>query len=344
MRYYIDWENADGAAAIPLSARDGLKNARPKAAKWLLYTLLTNDFGIESSAEALGMDVDDTEEALRFWQDRGVVSGGKGTDNLKKTKSDTNDKRVDVSHAKYDFLRPKDKKEITDIVAHSPELTFLFAQIQRIVPGDPTFTEQKALIFMHEYYGISVNCILMLIDFAVSIGKYQNRSPAYVDYVAKDWASRGIFDYKEAADDIARLRAYYTFEGRIAAIFDVKRPFTAKEREYIAKWTEFDFFDEVYHYAYEITVEYTGTLRFPYLSKVLQSWHDKDLRNLDEIKAFNEKYLADHADYNSFSSGKQKKGTQFSGEKQPKSKGTPSFDLTNAADDDLAAAIRGELG
>jgi hypothetical protein len=208
------------------------------------------------------------------------------------------------------------------------------------VPGDLTFTEQKTLIFIHEYYGIAVNSILMLIDFAVSIGKYQNRSPAYVDYVAKDWAFRGITSYKDAADDITRLREYYSFEGRIAAIFDLKRPFTSREREYISSWQSYDFYDDIYKLAYDITVNQTGAPKFAYLSKVLQSWYDKDLRNTDDIKTFNEKFLSEHADYGSYRPSKGGKKI----EKGPKTKGTPSFDLTNAAEEDFEAALRGELG
>jgi hypothetical protein len=342
MGYYIDWENAGGAAAIPLSACDPIKNARPKAVKWLMYTLLTHDFGIESSAEALGMDVDDTEEARQFWLDRGVISQT-GANAAANTAANAENSvlppiRTDVSRGKSDFLRPKDKNEINDIVARSPKLSYLFAQVQNIVPGDLTFTEQKTLIFIHEYYGITTNSILMLIDFAVSIGKYQNRSPAYVDYVAKDWAARGIFEHKEASEDIARLREYYSFEGRLASIFDVKIPFTSRESEFVAGWVNYDFYDDVFRFAYEVTVDKTGALKFAYLSKVLQSWYDKDLRNIDDIKAFNEQFLSEHADYGSV------RGSRAKTEKAPKTKGAPSFDLSNAADEDLEAAVRGELG
>jgi hypothetical protein len=247
-------------------------------------------------------------------------------------------KSTDVNRSKSDFLRPKDKKEITEMAENSPALKYLFEQVQHIVPGDLTFTEQKTLIFIHEYYGITIDNLLLLIDFAVSIGKYKNRSPAYVDYVAKDWASRGIYEHKEAADDIARLREYYSFEGRLASIFDVKRPFTSREREYISGWVNYDFYDEIYRFAYEVTVDKTGALKFAYLSAVLQDWYNKDLRNLDDIKVYNEKFLSEHADYGSV------RKTRGKTEKGPKTKGTPSFDLSNADEEDFEAALRGELG
>ncbi|MDR0987527.1 MAG: DnaD domain protein [Ruminococcus sp.] len=340
MGYYIDWENSGGAAAVPLSAKDPLKNARPKTAKWLLYAALTGDFGLKSSAEALSMDEDDTEEALSFWCDRGVVKSsenaagtGIGGD-LNGSDKSVSAEKTSSAGIKHDFLRPIDKREVTEIIENSPALTCLFSELQRIVPGDPTLTEQRVYIFIHEYYGIDVNNILMLLHLAVDIGKYQNRSPAYVDYLAKEWHKRGIVTHKQAADDIERLREYYTFEGRIAAIFDIQRQFTTKERESITEWKNYDFHDEIFHFAYEITIEHTGAVKFAYIARVLANWYVRGLRNIEEITAYNEKYLTEHSEY--------KAARYDKNNKKPKSE--PSFNLTNAADEDLEAALRGELG
>jgi DnaD/phage-associated family protein len=436
MGYYIDWEHSGGAAAVPLSAKNPLKNARPKTAKWLLYTALTGDFGLESSAEALSMDVDDTEEALQFWHDRGVIkssantpdnslganlsrsgdvdcklgeanfkrgetcgnssetdfkrgetcdngeaelkrsethdSSGETCDNgeadLKSVKTCSNGseailkrgktrdscaeaglkrseaysnigessetaKNSPSSTAKHDFLRPLDKHEVTETIENNPALVFLFNELQRIVPGPPTLTEQKVYIFIHEFYGIDVNNILMLVDFAASIGKYQNRSPAYIDYIAKEWHKRGVVTHKQAADDIERLREYYTFEGRIAAIFDIERQFTAKEREIINEWQNYNFHDDIYHFAFELTIEHTGAVKLAYIARILANWYAMGLHNIEEITAYNEKYLTKHGEY---------KAARY--DKQRPKKPAPSFNLTNAADEDLEAALRGELG
>ncbi|MDR0904263.1 MAG: DnaD domain protein [Ruminococcus sp.] len=329
MGYYIDWENAGGAAAVPLSAKDPLKNARPKTAKWLLYAALTGDFGTKSSADALSMDIDDTEEALEFWRDRGVI---KSSENAPPAVAAD---KTPTAAVRHDFLRPFDKREVTETIEKNPALLFLFDELQRIVPGDPTLTEQKVYIYIHEYYGIDVNNILMMVHFAVNIGKYQNRSPAYIDYLAKEWHKRGIFTHKQAADDIERLKDYYTFEGRITAIFDIHRQFTAKEREFIAEWQNYDYYDEIYHFAYEISIEHTGAVKLAYIAKVLSNWFVRGLRNIEEITAYNEKYLTEHSEY---------KAARFDKSVGKKPKSEPSFNLTNAADEDLEAALRGELG
>ncbi|MDR0975065.1 MAG: DnaD domain protein [Ruminococcus sp.] len=349
MGYYFDWENAGGAAAIPLSAKDPLKNARPKSVKWLLYTALTGDFGLESSAEALGLDVDDTEEALQFWRDRGVIKSSESASDREVQRSETTSSERQIENYKkttsaephvlrlssYDLLRPLDKREVTETIENSPALIFLFNELQRIVPGAPTLTEQRVYILIHEYYGIDVSNIIMMVDFAVSIGKYQNRSPAYIDYLAKEWHKRGIITHKQAIDDILRLREYYTFEGRIAAIFSVGRQFSAKEREIISEWQKYGYYDDIYHFAYEITIEHTGAVKLPYLDKILANWYAKGLRNIEEITAYNEKYLTEHSGYKVIKYDKNES-------KKPKSK--PSFNLENAANEDLEAAMRGELG
>jgi hypothetical protein len=333
MGYYIDWENSGGASAVPKTAFDPLKNCRPKDAKWLLYTVLSGDFGLESSAEALSMDISDTEEALQFWLDRGVIRAGERANITDKTPKlpVTSDNR----ELKQNFLRPSDKKEVTETIENSTALQYLFKEIEALIPGAPTLTEQKAYILIHEYYGIEVSNILMAVHFAVKIGKYPNRSPVYVESIAKYWHENGISSHKDAVHDIKRRREYFTFEGRIKTIFGLGRPFTAKEREYIEIWQKYEYYDEIFKYAYEVSVEHTGVIKLPYIARVLENWQTAGLRNLDEIKEYNEKYLEKQGEY---------KSVRQPYAKPPKNKSTPSFDLTNAADEDLIAALRGELG
>ncbi|MDR0943887.1 MAG: DnaD domain protein [Ruminococcus sp.] len=331
MGYYIDWENSGGASAVPKTALDPLKNCRPKDAKWLLYTVLSGDFGLESSAEGLSMDISDTEEALQFWLNRGVIkSGDKACSKTVKTTVTADEKDV-----RHNFLRPFDKKEVTEIIENSGALQYLFKEIEALIPGAPTLTEQKTYILIHEYYGIEVSNILMAVHFAVKIGKYPNRSPAYVETIAKYWHENRILSHKDATDDIKRRREYFTFEGRIKTIFGLGRPFTAKEREHIEVWQSYGYYDDIFKYAYEVSVEHTGVIKLPYIAKVLTNWYMTGLRNLDEIKEYNEKYLEKQGEYKSL-----KKPFM----KAPKNKGTPSFDLTNAENEDFEAALRGEFG
>jgi hypothetical protein len=335
MGYYIDWENSGGASAVPKTALDPLKNCRPKHAKWLLYTVLSGDFGLESSADALSMDVSDSEEARQFWIDRGVI---KSDDRAAKKISETAVKpsaAPDDSGKKQNFLSPLDKKEVTATIENSTALQYLFKEIEALIPGAPTLTEQKAYILIHEYYGIDVSNILMAVHFAVKLGKYQNRSPAFVEHIAGYWHENGIFSHKDAAADIKRRREYFSFEGRIQTIFGIGRPFTSKERGYVEEWQKYGYYDDIYKYAYEVSVEHTGVIKLAYIAKVLANWHTVGLRNLDEIKEYNEKYLEKFSEYKPIKNARKNSSGRVS---------EPSFDLTNAADEDLIAALRGELG
>jgi DnaD/phage-associated family protein len=343
MKYRINWDGAGGAAAIPLSVKDPLKNARPKAVKWLMYVLLTGDYNIKSAASALSMDTDDTEEALMFWRDRGVVVGDEKSDTVSAYETPHTDSacenaaKINTPKRDYrrDLLKPRDKKEVTELIEGDEKLVSFFEGLEKITAGPPTFTEQRTYIYIHGFYGLNTAEILMLADFAVSIGKYKNRSPAYVDYLAKDFTSRGIFSHKDVSSELTKLREYYTFEGRVKAAFGIDRELTAKERGCIENWKDFGFADDIFHFAFEVTVNGTGALKFAYADKVLRSWHDAGIRSLEALTEYNERFLAEHKDYSY---------TRKARRKTVKNNGVPSFDLTNAENEDFEAALRGELG
>ena len=58
-----------------------------------------------------------------------------------------------------------------------------------------------------------------------------------------------------------------------------------REREYIAAWVELGLSDELIRLAYERTVYKKGAMNWPYMNKILQSWHEAGYRTPAQVEA-----------------------------------------------------------
>lgn len=94
------------------------------------------------------------------------------------------------------------KKELPDIVPSRPtaaeiaqraeesaDIKFLLLETQNKLGRTIGYDGQCTLLMMHDTYGIPVEVILMIIEYAVSIGK---SSFHYIASIGKDWGEREI--------------------------------------------------------------------------------------------------------------------------------------------------------
>ena len=63
------------------------------------------------------------------------------------------------------------------------------------------------------------------------------------------------------------------------------RSLTPAEERYAKSWLEMGFADEVITMAYEKTCVNTGGLNWPYMNKILNSWHTAGFKTADQIRS-----------------------------------------------------------
>ena len=63
------------------------------------------------------------------------------------------------------------------------------------------------------------------------------------------------------------------------------RDLTPTETKYISSWLGMGFEEDAIFIAYDRTVTSTGALKWPYMNKILCSWHEKKLHTPEEIAA-----------------------------------------------------------
>ena len=62
------------------------------------------------------------------------------------------------------------------------------------------------------------------------------------------------------------------------------RNLTAPEKRYIKQWLEMDFDEETIGLAYERSCINTGGLAWPYMHKILTSWHEQGLHTAQQVQ------------------------------------------------------------
>ena len=62
------------------------------------------------------------------------------------------------------------------------------------------------------------------------------------------------------------------------------RNLTAPEKRYLKQWLEMGFEEEAIGQAYERSCVNTGGLAWPYMHKILLSWHEQGLHTVQEIR------------------------------------------------------------
>ena len=166
----------------------------------------------------------------------------------------------------------------------------LRGEIQRILGKNLTTEELKILIGFTRYLGMSPDVIVLLVcyckDKAKKLGKTRTPSLRTIEKEAYEWAEKGIDTMEEAAAYTQQQNLRFSRVGRIMEILQIRgRNLTAPEKRYIKQWLEMDFSEEAIRLAYERSCINTGGLAWPYMHKILSSWHKQGLHTVQQIQS-----------------------------------------------------------
>ena len=142
-------------------------------------------------------------------------------------------------------------------------------------------SDLKSLYTMYDYLAFPPEVILLLTGWAVRRERRQKNNPAasprmpQIQKEAFRWKRLGVDTLERAEDYLRRQELVDGREWDILSAVGVtdRRPAVEREREYIAAWVELGLSDELIRLAYERTVYKKGAMNWPYVNKILQSWH-----------------------------------------------------------------------
>ena len=110
---------------------------------------------------------------------------------------------------------------------------------------------------------------------------------AYIAKMGRDWGEREIDTLEKAEEQLTRLRTGQSLWNQLKALTGIHTPRpTAAQEKFLTEWSDdLHFSIDMIHLAYEEMANHTDRLSFPYINKVLRSWHEKGLLTPEQVQA-----------------------------------------------------------
>ena len=240
-------------------------------------------------AVLLKKNEDDVKDALDFWVNEGIlIEDGKEAKPVREIKTE---------EAKKEKAKPE--KELASIPVIKPtmeqviardnedkEIHYLFNEAQEILGRTIGWDGQARLLMVHDYYGLPVDVILIMLSYLKSVGK---TSSAEFTKTAKIWAEKDITTHEAANGYIDIMNSANKVYDEIKANYGLghERP-SVKQAQFISQWLEAGFSNALILKAYDEMVEHTEKPSFGYVNKILLNWKEQGFRTTDDVEAFKE--------------------------------------------------------
>lgn len=272
MIYNINPAVFSSTYAIPTDVADKyLKIATHTQLKVLLYFMRNISDGIDSQkiSDALRLDINETEDALLFWQQCGILTGAIPKEEPKTVVvKSTLPSRTDVI-----------KRGLED-----KQLMFLLREAQLKFGRNLKQNESQLLVSLYDDHGMDPSVILLLLGYAVREGKC---NLTFVKKTATHWLESGVETIMDAENLIAEAAKQNLAWSVVQSAFGIERrnPST-KEAELANLWVnEWKISTELLKAAYDACVDAKTKLSMPYVAKIIESWHKDGITNPEQISS-----------------------------------------------------------
>jgi len=109
-------------------------------------------------------------------------------------------------------------------------------------------------------------------------------SVRYIEKAAFTWEREGIYSLERAEEYLKDLETRKSVRGEMKKALHIRnRELSATEKRYVDSWIDMGFDPHAIAIAYDKTITNTQSLAWPYIDKIVNTWHNKDLHTLDEV-------------------------------------------------------------
>ena len=181
------------------------------------------------------------------------------------------------------------EKDVLEAMDTDESFRLLYGEVQRLLGKGLNTEELKILLGFVRYLGLPSEVISVLVSYckdrARQKGSLRNPSLRTVEKEAYRWAEEGIDTLEEAAAYIHTQNARNSRIAGLMRLLQIRgRALTQAEERYAQSWLDMGLSDEVIAMAYERTCINTGGLNWPYMNKILTSWHKAGLKTPQDIQ------------------------------------------------------------
>lgn len=185
------------------------------------------------------------------------------------------------------------RKDLGDALSNEPDFRALYHETERLLGRPLSDMDLQILYTIYDGMALPAEVILLLVNHKIRTVRRQKQNEGAIPRMtqirseAAGWKRLGL-DTVEAAE--AYLRRQEQVDGREWDILSAvgvtqRRPAVEREREYIGRWVELGIGDDLIAMAYERTVYQKGQMNWPYMNKILLSWHQAGLHTPEQVRA-----------------------------------------------------------
>lgn len=289
----VNIENVGNVFMLPSSVVDNhIKLAGAVQLKVLLcvFRNISNGILVSELAQNLNLDKSDVIDALNYWIEAKILRSENQTENSDEAEpkviempSSTTTALVTAKPCEILPAKKPTRAEVAARGQESAELKFLFKEVQAKFGRMITQSEAASLVYMHDYNGLPIEVILMMVEV---MHKNGGKGMKYLEKMAIDWAENGIDCISKAEKYIIKLNLHKKAWGQVCKAFgiDSRKP-SKKEADFSNIWVhEWNFDVKMLKFAYDICVDSTGKLSLPYINKILQSWQQKGVKCITDAE------------------------------------------------------------
>ena len=305
MSFSINLGDWNSVFAVPTSVVDKhIKLAGAAQLKVLLWVLRNagTDFTIDDMSKALSMHPMDAKDAMQYWIETGLIAKKDDAfypskaENKNQHQNEPNINQNNKEAEKKEAVKPPavirplkpDPAFVSKRISENSDLASLMQEAQIILGRPISNGDCSSLIMIHDYYGLPVDVIVMLLQYACEIQKPNMR---YIEKVAASWAGEEIDNLQKAENKLIELdktnRAWRKIE-KIMGL-DHRSP-TSKETEMVKRWIyDWNYQEDMIREAYERCVNAKGKYIASYIDSIIKRWHNLKITTIAQAMEENKK-------------------------------------------------------
>lgn len=181
------------------------------------------------------------------------------------------------------------ERDVLDAMDSNTEFRLMYGEVQRLLGRNLNTEELKILLSFIRYLGFPVEVISLLVCYCKERsrqkGNLRNPSLRTIEKEAYHWAEMGIDTLEEAAAYIQSQNVRNSRLSHLMRLLQIRgRNLTQAEERYATGWLEMGVSDELISMAYEKTCVNTGNMNWPYMNKILTSWHSAGYKNAEQVR------------------------------------------------------------
>ena len=271
--------SVDGVFVMPRDVLKYIKNAKKNELRLIMYIFAKGDaFTVEDAANDLGETVEMINSCLSFWRGTGII-----------TETDEENARVKNKAASVpDREESYSTLEVAQATMNDEEFSQIIKFAESTLGDLPNASKQAQLYYLYDNLGMQPDVIMGVIAHCAAAGKTRM---SYIKKTAEGIHNDGVETYKELELYLAAKEEYKNFEAAVKRIIGAgERAFTNSEKALVEKWEkEWKVGEELLSVAYERTIALISKPSLPYMSKILEGWHNEGVGTAEEARALLEK-------------------------------------------------------